>query len=94
MEPRKRVIDLDEIDAGLRSPLYVAIEKRLAVMIRQKTESLLQMKNPEETAHIRGYITAVQDCARVPAMLKAEIETRRKQNARNKKHELERKSGR
>lgn len=76
------MIDPDEIESGVRTPLYLAVGKKYEVMLAQKTREVLRPKGAEETAFLRGYITAIQDCARLPAMLKAEIAMRRKQNAR------------
>lgn len=79
------MIDVDEIEAGERSPLYLALIEKYKVMLRQKTNELIapeDPKKPENTASLRGYIAAINDIAGLPAMLKAEIATRRKQNAR------------
>lgn len=77
------MIDLDEIEAGEHSPLYLAIADKYDFMRKQKTASLLEAKPAEETAFLRGYITALADCARIPAQLKAAIVAKRTQNARN-----------
>lgn len=76
------MIDLDEIESGTASPLYLALIEKYKVMLRQKTEDLIKPGPAEDTAFMRGYIAALSDCVRIPAQLKAEIATRRKQNAR------------